>query len=81
MHEIELHELLSLKNFLQVRPDGLCPLLVHQDGSFLSQYQFVAVFCLRLASECLHTPEYSSHSFRIGEATAAACWGMGSKMI
>lgn len=86
---IELHELpgslscpvRSLREFLLVRPVGPRPLLVHQDGSFLSRYQFVAVFRKCLMALGLCASKYSSHSFRIGAATEAARWGLGPSTI
>lgn len=67
--------------FVAVRPGGPPPLLVHEDGSFLSKYQFVQVFrqCIRgLGREYM---QFSSHSFRIGAATEASRWGLPAEMV
>ncbi|KAM4026862.1 uncharacterized protein ACNLHF_022731 [Anomaloglossus baeobatrachus] len=57
------------------------PLLRHEDGAWLSRYQFVAVLrsCLRWAGE--RPEDYGSHSFRIGAATEASRWGLGDDMV
>ncbi|XP_075719756.1 uncharacterized protein LOC142760450 [Rhinoderma darwinii] len=52
------------------------PLLRHEDGSFLSRYQFGAVFKKCLAAVGVAAGPYSSHSFRIGAATEAGRWGL-----
>lgn len=64
-----------------VRPAGPLPLLVHLDGSFLSQFQFIQVFRRCLARLGLVAKEYSSHSFRIGAATEAARWGLSPDVV
>lgn len=64
-----------------VRTAGEGPFLRHVDGSFLSRFQFIAVFqkCLKAAG--LIPSQFGSHSFRIGAATEAARWGLGDAVI
>lgn len=40
----------AVREFLGVRPAGMGPYLLHEDGSYLSKFQFVSVFrkCLRV---------------------------------
>lgn len=57
------------------------PLLIHEDGSYLSRYQFVQVFRKSLNRIGVDPGAYSSHSFRIGAATEAARWGLGSDLV
>ncbi|XP_075687663.1 uncharacterized protein LOC142656621 [Rhinoderma darwinii] len=52
------------------------PLLCYEDGSFLSRFQFGAVFKKCLAAVGVAAGPYSSHSFRIGAATEAGRWGL-----
>ena len=71
----------AVKAFLGVRPEGGGPLLRHEDGSFLSKFQFVAVFRSCLQEMGLDKSEFSSHSFRIGAATEAARCGMNEAAV
>ncbi|XP_073537009.1 uncharacterized protein [Phyllobates terribilis] len=57
------------------------PLLVHEDGSFLSRYQFLAVLQNCLEAGGILPKEFSGHSFRIGAATKAARRGMGDELV
>ncbi|XP_073435627.1 uncharacterized protein [Dendrobates tinctorius] len=57
------------------------PLLVHEDGSFLSRFQFVTIFRWCLERGGISAREYSGHSFRIGAATEAASRGLGEDMV
>ncbi|XP_075715599.1 uncharacterized protein LOC142750481 [Rhinoderma darwinii] len=52
------------------------PLLRHSDGTFLSRFQFVAVFRKCLVACQVRAEQYSSHSFRIGAVTEAVRWGL-----
>ena len=67
--------------FLAIRPGGGGPLLVHKDGSFVSKFQFIAVFrkCLRVAG--FAERQFASHSFRIGAATEAARCGLDEAAV
>ncbi|KAM9326568.1 ficolin-2-like [Gastrophryne carolinensis] len=64
-----------------VRPPGNGPLLVHEDGSFLSRFQFLAVFRKCLKELGLASGDYGTHSFRIGAATEAARLGLPEEII
>ncbi|XP_075707168.1 uncharacterized protein LOC142741711 [Rhinoderma darwinii] len=57
------------------------PLLCHDDGSFLSRFQFGAVFKKCLAAVGAVAGPYSSHSFRIGAATEAGRWGLDDEGV
>ncbi|XP_075711227.1 uncharacterized protein LOC142747971 [Rhinoderma darwinii] len=57
------------------------PLLRHENGSFLSRYQFGAVFKKCLAAVGVAAGPYSSHSFRIGAATEAGRWGLDNEGV
>ncbi|KAM3920353.1 uncharacterized protein RB166_014754 [Leptodactylus fuscus] len=67
--------------FMAVRPAGGGALLVHGDLSCLSKFQFVQVFRKGLEKLGIPPGDYSSHSFRIGAATEAACWGLPPTVI
>lgn len=56
-------------------------LLVHEDGSCLSRYQFITVFRRCIQGLGLLPVEFCSHSFRIGAATEAARWGLSEEVI
>ena len=62
----------TMRAYLQVRPPGTEDLLVHFSGIPLTRYQFQAVLKKAAAVLGWETTNYSSHSFRIGAATAAA---------
>ena len=67
--------------YLEQRPlvDG--PLFCHLDGSPLTRYQFSAVLKKCLIQLQPQYSLYTSHSFRIGAATAAAMAGYSSEVI
>ncbi|KAM3918946.1 uncharacterized protein RB166_013684 [Leptodactylus fuscus] len=69
------------ESFLARRPSGGVALLIHENLSCLSRFQFVQV--LRRGLDLLGLPakDYSSHSFRIGAATEAARWGLPEDLI
>lgn len=67
--------------FMGVCPVGPVPLLIHEDGSFLSRFQFVQVFRQGLERLGVDPAGYSSHSFRIGAATEAARWGLSPETV
>lgn len=66
----------TLSAYLAVRPGAPGPLLVHEDGLFLSRFQFIQVFRKGLEMLGFRSGDFSSHSFRIGAATEAARWGL-----
>eukprot|EP00079_Xenopus_tropicalis_P012763 XP_002940162.2 PREDICTED: uncharacterized protein LOC100485032 [Xenopus tropicalis] len=84
LQELEGHQLCPVTLFEQykvMRPKQDGPLLVHEDGKFLSRYQFCSVLRKLLANLGMAANMYGSHSFRIGAATEAARWGLGDKAI
>lgn len=72
---------LCFSAFVAIRPGGYIPLLVHEDGSFLSRYQFVSVFRRCLWKMGLLDKEFSLHSFRIGTATEVTRWGLTPEVV
>ncbi|XP_031747536.1 uncharacterized protein LOC116406780 isoform X1 [Xenopus tropicalis] len=86
---VQLHQVLGCKicpvscflNFCKVRSSHRLSLLVHEDESVLSRFQFTAVFRQCLTALGLAAKDYSSHSFRIGAATEAARNGLGESTI
>lgn len=67
--------------YVQRRPAGPGPLLRHEDGSWLSQFQFTQVFRKGLIRIGVDPLNFSSHSFRIGAATEASRWGLGPETV
>lgn len=70
-----------VEEFLGVRLEGGKVLLVHQDGSSLSRFQFLAIFRRCLRERGFQEKEFCTHSFRIGAATQAARWGLDDEVI
>ncbi|OCT99474.1 hypothetical protein XELAEV_18005255mg, partial [Xenopus laevis] len=68
-------------DYCRVRNEQGGIFLIHQDGSALSKFQFVAVLRRSLEGLKLAAAEYGSHSFRIGAATEAARWGLDETVI
>lgn len=66
----------AIREFLGQRPLREGSLLIHNDGSPLTKFQFVAVFKKCLKAGGLDGTQYASHSFRIGAATEAAQCGL-----
>lgn len=56
-------------------------LLVHENGAFLSQFQFIQVFRRCLGGLGKDAGAYSSHSFRIVAATEVTRWGLSSERV
>lgn len=71
----------AILNFLAVRPSGVGPLFVHQDGTPLLRAQFVAKLKDALSAAGVDNRYYSGHSFRIGAATTAAAAGVPDHII
>lgn len=71
----------ALRVYLVLRPPGRGPLLVHEDGTDLSQFQFQQVFRKGIEQAGLDPKEFSSQSFRIGAAMEAARWGLGPDVV
>ena len=72
---------LSLLQYLHQRPAGPGPLFCHLNRAPLTRYQFTAVLKKCLNRFNINYKAYSSHSFRIGAATAAAMAGHPSELI
>ena len=70
----------ALLHYLSLRGDTAGPLFVWRDGSPLSPAQ-VNFYLRDLLSRAGITGTYSSHSFRIGAATAAAAAGVPEHLI
>lgn len=66
----------TVGEFGKIRPVGEGPFLCHENGAYLSKFQFVAVFRKCLSMIGLDEKAYASHSFRIGAATEAARCGL-----
>lgn len=71
----------AVEELARVRPTGGGPFLRHEDGSYLSRFQFVAVFRKCLMKLGLDGKAYASHSFRIGAATEAARCGLDEAAV
>ncbi|KAE8584278.1 hypothetical protein XENTR_v10020894 [Xenopus tropicalis] len=69
------------REYQRVRPKGQGTYLIHQNGTCLSRFQFIAVLKKALTGLGLTPTEYGSHSFRIGAATEAARWGLGTDLV
>lgn len=71
----------ALRQYRECRGVALGPLLIHADGSYLSQFQFVQIFRRCLTALGRDAGSFSSHSFRIGAATEAARWGLSKDRV
>lgn len=71
----------SLERYLRVRPPVAGSLFVHASGVPLTQFQFLAVFKKAVMKVGLSPDHFSTHSFRIGAATAAATYGLPSAIV
>ncbi|KAK3097178.1 hypothetical protein FSP39_007163 [Pinctada imbricata] len=72
---------LSMKSYLQLRPNFPGAAFCHFDGRPLTRYQFSAVLKKVLAILCYPPNRNTSHSFRIGAATYAASIGLDDNTI
>ncbi|OCT87134.1 hypothetical protein XELAEV_18020829mg [Xenopus laevis] len=64
-----------------VRPEGGSLLLLHEDGSPLSAFQFKQVLKRSVISNGWDPKKCGSHSFRIGAAIEAAMGGESTERI
>ena len=71
----------AVEHFCSVRPGLGGSFLVHQDGSALSRFQFLAVFRKCVVAAGYNPREYATHSFRIGAATEAARAGLDAAAV
>eukprot|EP00079_Xenopus_tropicalis_P017651 XP_004917932.1 PREDICTED: uncharacterized protein LOC101734453 [Xenopus tropicalis] len=70
-----------LKRYMEVRPNTGTSLLIHEDGSPLTRFQFGKVLRIGLQAIGKKPEEFGTHSFRIGAATEAARMGLGDDMV
>lgn len=63
------------------RPQTGGTFFVHEDGSCLLRFQFVAIFRKCLGAVGLDPKQYGSHSFRIVAATEASRWGLDDATV
>ncbi|KAK3099868.1 hypothetical protein FSP39_010904 [Pinctada imbricata] len=75
------YPVLSMKSYLQLRPNFPGAAFCHFDGRPLTRYQFSAVLKKVLAILGYPPNRYTSHSFRIGAATYAASIGLDDNTI
>lgn len=68
-------------DYMQIRPKISGPLYCHFDGKPITRYQFSAVMGKALAVLGYNSKLYTTHSFRIGAATAAAEKGLSDEEI
>ncbi|XP_075131988.1 integrase/recombinase xerD homolog [Leptodactylus fuscus] len=70
-----------VRDYLEYRDRVSGPLLIHENGDYLSRFQFVSIFrrCLQFLGR--REEGFSGHSFRIGAATEAARRGLGEDVI
>jgi len=71
----------NLKKFLNSRPLFGGPLFCHFDGNPLTRYQFAAILKKSLSLLGVDHTRMTSHSFRIGMATACAIAGIPDEQI
>ena len=71
----------SMLAYLQIRPKLPGPAFCHYDGLPLSRTQFAAVLKNITTILGLHSKHYTTHSFRIGAATAASAVGISDDDI
>ncbi len=65
----------AMQQYLTMRPQGEGPLFIHLQGEPLTAAQFSSVLKKGIQTIGLDPENFSSHSFRIGAATAAAANG------
>lgn len=71
----------EFRNFRGRRGSIDDPLLIHASGSFLSCFQFVAIFRKGVRDLGSRGDTFLGHSFRIGAAMEAARLGLGDDLI
>ena len=79
--ESDVCPILSMINYLKVRPQVQGPLFCHLNLEPLTRYQFSAVLKKTLSVLNINFKQYKAHSFRIGAATTAANVGVPVEMI
>lgn len=71
----------AVSEFLKVRQQWQGAFLVHEDGTPLSRFQFIAIFRKCLEGLQVSVGDYGSHSFRIGAATEAVRLGLPQEVV
>lgn len=71
----------ALRGYLRVRGRAAGPLFRYRDGRLLTRQRFIRKVRKGLTEAKVDVSNYSSHSFRIGAATAAAAEGVGDAVI
>lgn len=77
----DLCPVLSTKQLLEKIPSHSGSLLIHNDGSKLTRYQFQAVLKKSVKFLGWNCKGFTSHSFRIGAATTAAMNGVSKEVL
>lgn len=72
---------LVVQCYVQVREGVLGPFLRHVDGSSLLRFQFVAIFKRCLVRADRIDSQFNTHSFQVGAAMEAACWGLSQQVV
>eukprot|EP00079_Xenopus_tropicalis_P035206 XP_017948977.1 PREDICTED: micronuclear linker histone polyprotein-like [Xenopus tropicalis] len=70
-----------LQRYMEVRPNSGTSLLIHENGSPLTRFQFGKVLRIVLQDVGEKPNDFGTHSFRIGAATEAARLGLGDDMV
>ena len=78
---VELCPVNAMIQYLRARPHSRGPLFIHFNGDSLTYYQFNYVLKKAIKVIGLVPNNFSSHSFRIGAATAASVGGMSNDRI
>lgn len=71
----------NLTDYIKVRPKVEGVFFIHKNGSHVTRYQFTAVLKKSLQYSGIVSDRYTSHSFRIGAATAAKMSGFDDETI
>ena len=71
----------AVTSYVKVRTSEMGPFFLHFGGSPLTRYQFSSMLNKGISLLGLPPGEFSSHSFRIGAATVAACEGIPIERI
>ena len=72
----------NVEAYLAIRPNqGASALLLHEDATPLSRFQFTRVLSRAVAAAGLPPGDFTSHSFRIGAATTTAAMGLGGHAV
>jgi integrase len=81
IHGSTLCPVRAVNSYIAVRPANCTPFFAHFDTSALTRHQFQAVLRRCTAAAGLDVNKFTSHSFRIGAATAMAAAGISPAVI